>query len=291
MLGRLVKVGDRRCQWGHELDTKGADRCQSIQQCLLREPIHLHQPIDRPAVSSECIRTVVLASDGDDSTIERRRRPPVEANFGLTQCAAALGGRKVEIVEPHGPLQLVRPRTREKDNGCVRVNTLNRGAAMGKWRSKEVDDGRLVFGDHGGQGASAPSRMCHSTHSAWATRCSDNPSSAMIPERRRMQHLGAIGVPECTGRQRAPPSNRRPTGCGLFRSRREDYAGGSSSQAASVTAGAGILLFTAMVRSVLLHVQGHETRSHADLTDRDRDESSRRAISAWVRTNPQTQVR
>ena len=30
---------------------------------------------------------------------------------------------------------------------------------------------------------------------------------------------------------------------------------------------------------------------HADLTDRDRDESSRRAISAWVRTNPQTQVR
>jgi hypothetical protein len=84
---------------------------------------------------------------------------------------------------------------------------------------------------------------------------------------------------------------RRPTGCGLFRSRREDYAGDSSSQAASVTEGAVILLFTAMVPSVLLLVQGHETRSHADLTDRDRDESSRRAISAWVRTNPQTQVR
>jgi len=46
-----------------------------------------------------------------------------------------------------------------------------------------------------------------------------------------------------------------------------------------------------MVRSMLLHLQGHEARSHADLTDRDRDESSRRAISAWVRTNPQTQVR
>ena len=37
-------------------------------------------------------------------------------------------------------------------------------------------------------------------------------------------------------------------------------------------------------------VQGHETRSHADLTDRDRDESSRR-IYAWVRMDPQTQVR
>jgi hypothetical protein len=55
--------------------------------------------------------------------------------------------------------------------------------------------------------------------------------------------------------------------------------------------GAGILLITAMVRFVLLRVQGHETRSYADLTDRDRDESSRRAISVWVRTNPQTQVR
>ena len=52
-----------------------------------------------------------------------------------------------------------------------------------------------------------------------------------------------------------------------------------------------ILRFEVMVRSVLRVVQGHETRSHADLTDRDRDESSRRAISAWVRTNPQTQVR
>jgi hypothetical protein len=52
-----------------------------------------------------------------------------------------------------------------------------------------------------------------------------------------------------------------------------------------------MLLITVMVRSVLLHLQGLGARSHADLTDRDRDESSRRAISAWVRTNPQTQVR
>ena len=59
----------------------------------------------------------------------------------------------------------------------------------------------------------------------------------------------------------------------------------------SVIHGAVILLITVMVRSMLLHLQGHEARSHADLTDRDRDESSRRAISAWVRTNPQTQVR
>jgi hypothetical protein len=73
-------------------------------------------------------------------------------------------------------------------------------------------------------------------------------------------------------------SERRPTGCGLFRAAREDYAGDSSSQAASETECAVILLFTAMFRYVLLDIQGHETRSLADLTDRDRDESSRRAM-------------
>jgi len=31
----------------------------------------------------------------------------------------------------------------------VRVNALNRRAAVCGWRSQEVDDGSLVFGDHG----------------------------------------------------------------------------------------------------------------------------------------------
>ena len=46
-----------------------------------------------------------------------------------------------------------------------------------------------------------------------------------------------------------------------------------------------------MVHSVLLPAWGHETHFHPDVTDRDRDESSRRAISTWVRTNPQTHGR
>ena len=102
--------------------------------------------------------------------------------------------------------------------------------------------------------------------------------------------LGAIAVPVCAGPHQALARRRRPTGCGLFRSRAEDCAEDAVSSA-SVMHGAVMLLITVMVRSMLLHVQGHEARSHADLTDRDRDESSRRAIGAWVRTNPQTQVR
>ena len=52
-----------------------------------------------------------------------------------------------------------------------------------------------------------------------------------------------------------------------------------------------ILHFRLMVCSVLVAVQGHDTGSHADVTDRDRDESSRRAVSAWVRMSPLTHVR
>ena len=91
MLGGHVKVGDCRRQRRHELEVEGAGRCQPIEQRLLREAVHLHEPVDGPAVPAERIRSVILAGDGDDSTIERRRRPPVEANFRLTQSAAALG--------------------------------------------------------------------------------------------------------------------------------------------------------------------------------------------------------
>ena len=91
MVGGLVKLGDCRRQWGHEVDAKGTDRGQSIEQCLLREPIHLHEPVNGPIFPPERIRSVILASDGDHSTIKRRRRPPIEPNFRLTQSLAALG--------------------------------------------------------------------------------------------------------------------------------------------------------------------------------------------------------
>jgi hypothetical protein len=107
----------------------------------------------------------------------------------------------------------------------------------------------------------------------------------------RMRALGAIGVPVGTGRQHAVPRNdsrlaadysaavgkiTQTTPC--FKPHRDPTA-------------PVILLFTVMVRSVHLRMQGHEARSHADVTDRDRDESSRRVIIAWVRTNPQTHAR
>jgi len=51
---------------------------------------------------------------------------------------------------------------------------------------------------------------------------------------------------------------------------------------------AAILPFTVMVRSVLDCGVGARHPLPCGVADRDRDESSRRGISAWVRTNPQT---
>jgi hypothetical protein len=98
-------------------------------------------------------------------------------------------------------------------------------------------------------------------------------------------------VPGCSGRQRPRLSQN---GGGL--AAKYSAAAGKITQTAPVSSrvvahrgpDSPIRL---MVRSVLCVVQGYETRSHSDLTDRDRDESSRRERSVWVRTNPQTQVR
>ena len=97
-------------------------------------------------------------------------------------------------------------------------------------------------------------------------------------------------MPVCTGQQPALFRNSGRRGCGLFRSRREDHAD-DGVRPGRVTPWHHDSRTRVMARSVLRVVQGHDTCSHADVTDRDRDESSRRARGAWVRTNPQTQVR
>jgi hypothetical protein len=77
-----------------------------------------------------------------------------------------------------------------------------------------------------------------------------------------------------------------------------DYsaAAGKNTQTTRVSSrignsGTAIFQSNPMVRSVLVWGAGARDALPSDVTDRDRDESSRRAISAWVRTNPQTQVR
>ena len=133
MLGGRVKVGDCRRQRGHELEPKAADRRQAIEQGLLREPIHFHEPVNGPAIPAKRIRSVILASDGDDSTIERRRRPPIEANFGLTQsCGGArtLKSRDSRTARPASVCTRAHPRERRWMRACQSVQPSRRRVWM-----------------------------------------------------------------------------------------------------------------------------------------------------------------
>jgi hypothetical protein len=85
-------------------------------------------------------------------------------------------------------------------------------------------------------------------------------------------------------------SERQLAGCELFRRRREDCADDDGFRPRRQKLDTVILeIGDGPFRA--LCCAGARDSPHADLTDRDREESSRRAISAWVRTNPQTQVR
>ena len=85
LFGRQMKCGDCRRQWRHEREVEATSGRQTVEQRLLWEAVHLHEPVHRGAGPAQSIRTVVLASHGDDSAIEARCGPPVEPHFRLTQ--------------------------------------------------------------------------------------------------------------------------------------------------------------------------------------------------------------
>lgn len=99
--------------------------------------------------SADTWNAAIAAANGDDASIERRRRASVQTDFSIGKGVASLGRRKVQIVELHGALQLVGALAGKKYGRCVRVNPLNAGATVGRRRGEEIDDGCLVLGDHG----------------------------------------------------------------------------------------------------------------------------------------------
>ena len=149
--GRAMKVGDCRRQRRHDFEAERTGCCQPIEQVLLREAIHHHEPVDGAAIAPDRIGAITLPGDGDDAAIERRCRSLIEANFRLAQTPAPLGRGKVEIVETDGPLQFVSPCPCEEDDRRVGVDSLNGCTAVRGWGRQEVDDRGLVLGSHGRQ--------------------------------------------------------------------------------------------------------------------------------------------
>ena len=169
----------------------------------------------------------------------------------------------------------------------MRVNPVDRLATVCGRCRKEVDDRCLVFRDHQRPSlavgpVSAADRRSTVVRSHVIDRATNVPSHATHWSNRSARLARAASGPRSRMKTNSVGSIPRPLG--RLRSRTAVFR-------AAVMHQGLILLCRVVVRSVLGLAQGHESRSHSDLTDRDRDASSRRAISAWVRTNPQTHVR
>ena len=86
-----MKVGDGRRQRRHDVEAERTGCCQPIEQVLLREAIHHHEPVDGATLAPHRIGAITVPGDGVDAAIECRCRALVEANFRLAQTPAPVG--------------------------------------------------------------------------------------------------------------------------------------------------------------------------------------------------------
>src|SRR5688572_3083239 len=159
LLSGRVKRRDRGGQARHELEIEASCGRQTVEQRLLREAVHLHDPVHGRTCAAERKRSVALPRNRDDSAIKRRRCAPVQPNFRIAKGVAAIQRRKVEIVEANGALQLVCAIAGQKYDRCVCVNSLDPGAAVRRRRGEEIRDGCLVLGDHTRRGSNCSARQ------------------------------------------------------------------------------------------------------------------------------------
>ena len=96
----------------------------------LAEAVHLEKPLDGDTRTIQCQRTIGLASDRDESSVDCRCTGSVQAQFILTTRAPPFGGREVEVVETSRALQLIGPRSGQKQNRRMRVDAIYRESAM-----------------------------------------------------------------------------------------------------------------------------------------------------------------
>ena len=124
MLGGQVEFGDRRRQEWHQLQAEAVCGGKTVEERVLREPVHLHQPVDGRAVATERKASVRFAVDRDEPAVEVRGSPPVQSQFRLTKRAAPFARGEIEIVEPDGSFELVpRAPARKTMEACVSIRS------------------------------------------------------------------------------------------------------------------------------------------------------------------------
>ena len=131
-----MELRNGRSQRRHQFEIQTPGRGETVEECVLREAIHLDHPIDRWAGSAKRECSAGLAGDGHDAAVDVRCGAPVEAHLGVTHGATPFGGREIEIIEPDGSLQLVCTLAREEDDGAVCVDPLDSRRCRG-WTARQ----------------------------------------------------------------------------------------------------------------------------------------------------------
>jgi hypothetical protein len=115
-----------------------------IEHVARVEPLHLHQPIDRPVRTAK-MKTVGAVRQRHHAAIDVGREPPVQPHFGAAGGPTARQRGEVEIGKLHRLFQFVDALAREEDPGHMGFAQADRG------RPRIVSVGTGEERDFGGQ--------------------------------------------------------------------------------------------------------------------------------------------
>jgi hypothetical protein len=88
-----MKARNRRTQRPHPVERQLPTLGKAIEQLLLIEARHLDHPVDRFALAAKRQRSVRVAGDGQNASIDRRREALIDPVFRRAHLAASRHGR------------------------------------------------------------------------------------------------------------------------------------------------------------------------------------------------------
>jgi hypothetical protein len=111
---------------------------QTVEHKPLVEPLHAHQPVDRPALAAQR-QAAVPRYQRHHVEIDVRRQPAVEPQLGAAGALAPADGGKVEIGKAHRLLELVDALTGKEHPGHMGLapEDLVRNRSIALWPAQK----------------------------------------------------------------------------------------------------------------------------------------------------------
>ena len=139
LLCPLVELSDGLCRFLHQAAVQAAPPGQAVEQGVLVEALHFHQPVHGLAFAAEAKAAAIAAGDRLDAQVHAGCGAPVDGHLGLAGGAAQLGRGEIEIGEADRFLQLVGALARQEDDGDVGFDALHGASAEGLGAGEDTD--------------------------------------------------------------------------------------------------------------------------------------------------------